>query len=187
MFFEAFNLSVVWDRVAGVEHRNAVDIDYITEVGIALLGVLIEFFVFGWNSVNMYFLQAQLIVAFHRVNSVVIDSEAQHSVTGTFRHEEMGRWRLSSYDWDGLRVDMVGVIMGAEHNVSMVDVFGIHRGRLDTHMLVGFASGYFFSVGTHIRIDINNSAGRLEDKTLLAYPPDLKGTRFDLCLVYFVD
>ena len=82
---------------------------------------------------------------------------------------------------------MVGVVMTAEHDIGVIDVFRFHRRRLDTNMLVGFASGYRLSIAAQIRVDIDNLPARLEYKSLLSYPPDFEAAGLDLDFIDFAD
>ena len=86
---ETFGLAVVSDRVTGVEDVDPVNTYQVAEVGIALLGVLVEFLMLGRDRVNVYLHEAQIIVTPHRVNSAVVDSKAQHCLASRFRDDKL--------------------------------------------------------------------------------------------------
>ena len=82
---------------------------------------------------------------------------------------------------------MVGMVVCAQHDISVINIFRFHRCLLNTNMLVGFAFGYCLSIAAEIWVDIYNLPARLEYKSLLPYPPDFEAAGLDLSFIDFAD
>jgi hypothetical protein len=116
---ETLGLSVVSDRVAGVEKVDAVDAYHVAEIGIALLRVPIEFLVFGRNGMDAYLSDSQIIVAFHRANPPLVDPQVSHRIQRAFGHDKQSALRLCRNSRNALRIDMVGVVVRAEDDIVL--------------------------------------------------------------------